>query len=321
VIVDRLTKTAHFLPIKIDYWPPQYAEKYIAEIMRLHGIPKTIVYDRGPQFTTHFWVHLDKGLGTNLIHSTAYHPHIDGQTERVNAILEDMLRACVLSSRGSWESWLPLAEFAYNNSYQESINMAPFEALYGRKYRTPLNWVKLGERRYYGIDFVEETGKKVHIIQQNMRAAQSRQKSYADIRRRPLVFEVGDYVYLKVTPMKKKRFGVRRKLAARFVGPYKILERRGPVAYKLELPETMSTIFPIFYVSHLKRCLRIPKERIEPRGIKLKSDLVYREQPVRVLDTKEHATQNSVVKTYKIQWSHHDEGDATWETGEYIKCL
>jgi hypothetical protein len=199
VIVDRLIKIAHFLPIKIDYRPPQCVEKYIVEIVRLHGIPKTIVSDRGSQFTAHFWEHLHKGLETSLIRSTVYHPQTDGQTERVNAVLEDMLRACVLSSRGSWESWLPLAEFAYNNSYQESIKMAPFEALYGRKCRTPLNWIEPGERRYYGIDFVEEAEKKVHIIQQNMKATQSHQKSYADRRRRPLVFEVGDYVYLKVS--------------------------------------------------------------------------------------------------------------------------
>jgi hypothetical protein len=111
--------------------------------------------------------------------------------------------------------------------------MAPFEALYGRKCRTPLNWIGPGERRFYGIDFVEEAKKKVHIIQQNMRATQSRYKSYADKRRRPLKFEVGDYVYLKVTPMKKKRFGIKKKLAARFVGPYKIIEKKGPVAFKL----------------------------------------------------------------------------------------
>jgi hypothetical protein len=225
-----------------------------------------------------------------------------------------MLRAYVLSSRGSWESWLPLAEFAYNNSYQESIKIAPFKALYGRKCRTPLNWVEPRERRYYGFEFVEENEKKVHIIQQNMKAAQSRHKSYAE-----LVFEVGDCVYLKVTPMKKKWFGVRRKLATRFIRPYKILERRGPVAYKLELPETISIVFLVFQVTHLKKCLRVPVKRIEPRGIKLKSNLVYREQPVRVLDTKECATRNSMVKTYKIQWSHHDEGDATWETGEYLQ--
>jgi hypothetical protein len=138
--------------------------------------------------------------------------------------------------------------------------MTPFEALYGRKCRTPLNWIELGERRYYGIDFVEEAEKKVHIIQQNMKAAQSHQKSYAYRRRRPLVFEVGDYVYLKVTPMKKKWFGVRRQLAARFVGLYKILEKRGPVAYKLELPEAMSVVFLVFHVSQLKKCLRVPKK-------------------------------------------------------------
>jgi hypothetical protein len=180
VIVDRLMKTAHFLAVKTSYRSPQYAEKYIAEIVRLHGIPKTIVSDRGSQFTAHFWEHLHKGLETSLIHSTAYHPQTDDQTKRVNAVLEDMLRACVLSSRGSWESWLPLAEFTYNNSYQESIKIVPFEALYGRKCRTPLNCIEPGERRYYGIDFVEEAKKKVYIIQQNIKAAQSRQKSYAD---------------------------------------------------------------------------------------------------------------------------------------------
>jgi RNA recognition motif-containing protein len=115
-----------------------------------------------------------------------------------------MLRACVLFFKGSWESWLPLVEFAYNNSYQKSIKIAPFKALYGRKCRTPLNWIKPGERRYYGINFIDGAEKKVHIIQQNTKATQSRQKSYMDRRRRSLVFEVGDYVYLKVTPMKKK---------------------------------------------------------------------------------------------------------------------
>ena len=152
----------------------------------------------------------------------------------MNQILEDMLRACVISSKGSWEKWLPLAEFSYNNSYQESIKMAPFEALYGHKYRTPLNWIELGERRYYGIDFVTEAEEQVHVIQQHMKAAQSRQKSYADKRRRPLTFEVGDYVYLKVLPMRGvQRFGVKRKLAPRYVGPYKIIERKGNVTYKL----------------------------------------------------------------------------------------
>jgi len=176
---------------------------YLAEIVKVHGIPKTIISDRGPQFTAHFWERMHKSLGTSLVRSTAYHPQTSGQTERLNQVLVDMLRACVLSSKGSWESWLPLAEFSHNNSYQESIKMALFEALYGQKCRTRLNWIEPSERRYYDINFVIDAEKKVQIIQQHMRAAQSRQKSYADKRRRPLKFNVGDYVYLKVTPMKK----------------------------------------------------------------------------------------------------------------------
>jgi len=131
VIIDRLTKSAHFIPVKTRYRPPKYADFYLAEIVKLHGIPKTIISDRGPQFTAHFWERMHKSLGTSLIRSTAYHPQTSRQTEELNQVREDMLRACVLSSRGSWESWLPLAEFSYNNSYQESIKMAPFEALYG----------------------------------------------------------------------------------------------------------------------------------------------------------------------------------------------
>ena len=156
MIVDRLTKSAHFIPVRTNYRPHEYVELYISHIVRLHGVPRTIVSNRGPQFTFHFWEHLHKMLGTNLVRSSTYHPQTSRQTEHVNQILEDMLRACVISSKGSWEKWLPLAEFSYNNSYQESIKMAPFEALYGRKCRTPLNWVEPEERRYYGIDFVKE---------------------------------------------------------------------------------------------------------------------------------------------------------------------
>jgi len=320
VIVDRLTKSAHFILVKNSYRPPEYADLYMAEMVKLHGISKTIISDSGPQFTAHFWKRMHKSLWTSLVRNTTYNPQTSGQTERLNQVLEDMLRDCVLSSRGSWESWLPLAEFSYNNSYQESIKMAPFEALYGRKCRTLLNWAECGERRYYGIDFVNDAEKKEQMIQQHMRATQSRQKSYADKRRRPLEFNVGDYVYLKVTPMKKvQRFRVRSKLAPRYVRPYQIKERKGPVAYKVQLPEELSSIFPVFHVSQLRKCLKVPEQRIEPRGIKIKADLEYKEQPVGIVDTKERVTRNRVVKTYKVVWSHHDDRDATWETEDYQK--
>jgi hypothetical protein len=250
VIVDRLTKVAHFLPVKTSYTARQYAQLYLDRIVSLHGIPKTIISDRGAQFIARFWEQFHAALGTQLIRSSAYHPQTDGQTERINQILEDMPRACVLSYSKKWDECLPLAEFSYNNSYQESIKMAPFEALYGRRCRTPLNWSEAGERNFFGPDMVSEAEDQVRLIQANLKAAQYRQKSYADKRRWPLIFEVGDRVYLRVSPMKGvQRFGVRGKLAPRYVGPFPIVERCGPVAYRVELPPHLSAVHNIFHVS------------------------------------------------------------------------
>jgi hypothetical protein len=166
--------------------------------------------------------------------------------------------------------------------------MAPFEALYGRKCRTPLNWVEVGERRYYGIDFVKEAEEQVHTIKIHMAAAQSRQKSYVDCHRKPIEFEVRDFVYLKVSPMKSvQRFGVKRKLAPRYVGPFQIIGKSGAIAYKIQLPPEMSAIFNVFHVSQLKKCLRVPEERVSLGDIKLESDLTYEEKPIHVIDTKE----------------------------------
>ena len=171
-------------------------------IVSLHGVPKTIISDRGTQFIARFWEHFHAALGTQLIRSSAYHPQTDGQTERINQILEDMLRACALTYSQKWDECLPLAEFAYNNSYQESTRMAPFEALYGRKCRTPLNWSEVGERNFFGPDIVCEAEEQVWVIQKNLKIAKSRQKSYADKKRRSVLFQAGDYVYLRVSPMK-----------------------------------------------------------------------------------------------------------------------
>jgi transposase InsO family protein len=164
VIVDRLTKSAHFIPVKTDYRASRYAEIYVARIMSLHGIPKTIVTDRGTQFVSQFWKQFQKSLGTKLLYSTAYHSQTGGQTERVNQILKDMLRSCALTYQDQWDECLPLAEFSYNNSYQESIKMAPFEALYGYRCRTLLNWSEPRERWFYGVDLVKKTEEKVMQI-------------------------------------------------------------------------------------------------------------------------------------------------------------
>jgi hypothetical protein len=196
VIVDHFTKLAHFIPIATTFGVGQYAELYISHIVRYHGIPKTIISDRGSIFVAHFWEQLHECLGTHLIRSSAYHPQIDGQTERVNQIIKDMLRACVMTDGLKWDKHLPLAEFSYNNSYQESIKMSPFEALYGRPCRTPLSWYESGERVIFGPNIVTEAEEKVKQIKANILAAQTRQKIYTDKRRRPLEFEVGDHVYL-----------------------------------------------------------------------------------------------------------------------------
>jgi len=140
VVVDRLTKSAHFIPVKTNYTAQKYAEVYIAEIVRLHGVPTSIISDRDPKFTSHFWQALQEALGTKLRLSSAYHPQTDGQSERTIQTMEDLLRACVLDYQGSWDELLPLIEFTYNNSFHTSIGMAPYEALYGRKCRTPLCW-------------------------------------------------------------------------------------------------------------------------------------------------------------------------------------
>jgi hypothetical protein len=237
VIVDRLTKVAHFVPVKTTYSVPQLAELYMSRIVCLHGVPKKVVSDRGTQFTSKFWERLHETLDTQLRFSFAYHPQTDGQTERVNQILEDMLRACALRYGRSWDKSLSYAEFSYNNNYQESLKMAPFEMLYGRRCRTSLFWSETRERKVFGPDILQEAEKQVRMVRENLRVAQLRQKSYADHRRRYLSFEVGDFVYLKVSPMRGLHcFKVRGKLAPRFIGPVKILEKRGEVAYQLEVP-------------------------------------------------------------------------------------
>jgi hypothetical protein len=256
VIVDCLTKVAHFIPVKTMYPVSRLAELYVENILKLHGAPRSIVSDRGPQFTVKFWQSLHKSLGTQLDYSTALHPQTDGQTERVNQILEDLLRACVLAYGSVWEKSLSYAEFTYNNSHQASLRMSPFEALYGRKCRTPLMWSETGERSYFGLDSIIEAEENVAKIRENLKIAQSRQESYADKRRRDLSFEVGDHVYLKVSPLRgTKRFHVNRKLAPRFVGPYPIIQRIGGLAYKLKLPEELAGVHPVFHVSQLRKCL------------------------------------------------------------------
>jgi hypothetical protein len=222
-IADRLTKVAHFIPVRTTYTGAKLAELYMSRIVCLHGVPKKIVSDRGTQFTSRFSEKLHESLDT---------------------------RACALKHGGSWDKSLPYTEFSYNNNYQASLKMAPFEALYGRKCRTPLYWSQTGESQLFGTDIVKEAERQVQIIRENLRTARSRQQSYADGKRRDVVFQEGDYVYLKVSPIRGlHRFKVKGKLSPRFIGPFKILERVGDVAYRLELPNQLSGVHDVFHIS------------------------------------------------------------------------
>jgi hypothetical protein len=195
-------------------------------------------------------------MDTRLNFSLAYHPQTDGQTERVNQILEDMLRACALKDSKSWDKCLPYAEFSYNNSYQKSLKMSSFKVLYGRKCRTPLFWNEPGENQVFGPEILREAERQVQVVRENLQLAQSRQNSYTYHRRRKLSFEVSDFVYLKVSPMRALyHFKIRGKLASSYIGPFKILEQRGEIAYQLELPPQLSDMHDGFHVSQLRKCL------------------------------------------------------------------
>jgi hypothetical protein len=264
---------------------------------------------------------LHEALDTQLHFSSAYHPQTDGQIERVNQILEDMLRACALQYGRSWDKSLSYAEFSYNNSYQESLKMAPFEMLYGQRCRTPLFWNETREQKVFGPDVLEEAEKQVRMVRENLRVTQSRQKSYTNYRRRELSFVVGDFVYLKVSPMRGLCcFKVQGKITPRFIGPFKILEKRGEVAYQLELPPQLSDVHDVFHVSQLKKCLCVLEEQIPMEDLDAKEDLSYQEHPVRILETSERVTQNKRIKMCKVQWSHHTEEEATWERKEELKA-
>jgi hypothetical protein len=206
---------------------------------------------------------------------------------------------------------LPSVEFSYNNSYQESLKMALFEALYGHCCYTLLNWIETGEKAIFGLDLIDEAEAMVNHIQDNFKATMSCQESYAKKRRRPLDFEVGDHIYLRVLPMKGlKRFGMKGKLAPRYIGPFPILEKCGPMAYKLELPPFLEGVHDIFHVPLLKKCLKAPVNVVLLELTLLEADLTYPKHQIKILDQKDHLTRHKTIKFFKVQWSNHLEEEA-----------
>ncbi|GJY33324.1 putative reverse transcriptase domain-containing protein [Tanacetum coccineum] len=275
VIVDRLTKSVHFIPTRETDSMETITRLYIKEIISRHGMTISIISDRDSHFTSRFWQSLQSALGTQLDMSTAYHPETDGQSERTIQTLEDMLRACVIDFGKGWEKHLPLVEFSYNNSYHASIKAAPFEALYGRKCRSPIYWVEVRDIQLTGPEIVHETTKKIVQIRQRLQAARDRQRSYANIRWKPLEFQVGDRVMLKVSPL----------------------------AYKLKLPEELSNVHNTFHFSNLKKCLSDESLIILMKELRLDDKLNFMEEPVEIMDREVKQLKQSRIPMVKVRWN------------------
>ncbi|GJR62701.1 putative reverse transcriptase domain-containing protein [Tanacetum coccineum] len=261
---------------KLYWWPNIKAEiatyetdtmeklmrQYLKEVVLRHGVPVLIISNRDSKFTSHFW-------------------------KSLNEALEDMLRACVMDFGKGWDRHLPLIEFSYNNSYHTSIKAAPFEALYGRKCRSPICWAEVGDAQLTGPEIVRETTEKIIQIKNRLQASHDRQRSYADKRRKPLEFQVGDKVMLKVSPWKGViRFGKRGKLNPRYIGPFKILAKVGTVAYRLELPEKLSRVHSTFHVLNLKKCLSDEPLAIPLDEITSNDSSNFIEEPIKLWTAK-----------------------------------
>ncbi|KAK1441182.1 hypothetical protein QVD17_07022 [Tagetes erecta] len=307
-------------PLEIPQWKWEHITMDL-----LTKLPRTargfdsiwVVVDRDARFTSHFWQGFQEQIGTKLLLSTAYHPQTDGQSERTIQTLEDMLRACIIDFGGSWDTHLPLVEFLYNNSYHSSIGMPPYELLYGRKCRTPVCWGEVGPRELAHRDIVTITNEKINLVQARLKAAQDRQKSYMDKRRRPIEFQVGDFVMLKVSSWKGViRFRKRGKLSPRFIGPFKIIARVGQVAYRLELPDELSGIHNTFHVSYLRKCLTDETAYVPLDEIEIDSKLNYVARPITILDHKVKNLINKDVVQVKVKWEHRKGSDTTWESEE-----
>ncbi|GJS91803.1 putative reverse transcriptase domain-containing protein [Tanacetum coccineum] len=301
VIVDRLTKSAIFMPMRETDPMDKLARMYLKEVVTKHGIPVSIICDRDPRFASNFWKSLQKALGTSLDMSTAYHPQTDGQSERTIQTLEDMLRACVIDFGNGWVKHLPLVEFSYNNSYHASIKAAPFEALYGRKCRSPVCWAEVGQVQLTGPELVQETMERIIQIKQRIQTARDRQKSYADLKRKPMEFQVRDKVMLKVSPWKGVvHFGKRGKLNRRYVGPFKVLKKVGAVSYKLELPQELIRVHNMFHVSNLKKCYSDDPLVVPLEGLQVDDKLHFVEEPVEIMDRKVKQLRRSRVLIVKV---------------------
>lgn len=310
VVVDKLTKYAHFIPLRHPYTASKVVELFVDNIYRLHSMPAALISDRDPVFTSQFWRAVFQATGTQLKMSTANHPETDGQTERVNQSVECYLRCFISDHPQHWSKWLSLCEFWYNTKWHSSLGKSPFELLYGRK------------PRYFGITASDQVASSdieqwlaerevvMASARQHFLRMQQRMKFQADKNRHERVFAVGDEVFLRLQPYIQS-FVVKRanhKLAFNFFGPYKIVERIGEVAYKLELPPT-SRVHPVFHVSQLKPCIG-PHQQVLSQ-LPPSTDIF--QIPVAVLGQRVRQAGFRTVPQALVHWSGMPEDQATWE--------
>jgi hypothetical protein len=296
-------------PLKHPYTAPQVARVFVDSVVKLHGMPRSITSDRDCIFTSHFWKLLFKTLGTKLNYTTAYHPQTDGQSERVNQCLEMFLRCMIQDSPKEWRKWLPMAEFWYNSSEHTSIGCSPFKALYGHE----PNLGAIPELASVGDTSVAEVltdrSTQIDLLKKNLQAAQARMKLFADRKRTERVFQVGEMVLLKLQPYAQATVINRPypKLAYKYFGPYKILDKVGQVSYRLELP-VGTKVHNVFHISQLKE---------------FRADYtpVFAELPkLPALDARRLVKKgNAALPQVRIKWRNLPDDAATWEDWTTLK--
>ena len=311
VVVDRLTKYAHFIKIKHPFTAPEIAQLFVQGVIKLHGFPRTIVSDRDKVFTSLFWKELFKLSGSKLCFSTAYHPQTDGQTEATNRSMETYLRCYAGDKPKTWAKFLDWAELSYNTSYHSTLQMSSFKALYGREPPTLLRYEN-GSTANAELELqLKERDQMLDVIKEQLQRSQQLMKQRADTRRREVDFEVGDKVLVKLRPYRQRSMAKRinEKLSARFYGPFEILAKVGRVAYKLKLPED-AKIHPTFHVSQLKKVVGEPGETvaIPPQ---MTSEGVLETEPAAVVQERKNGKTGK--EEVLIKWKGLPSHDCTWE--------
>ncbi|GJY60282.1 putative reverse transcriptase domain-containing protein [Tanacetum coccineum] len=294
--------------------------QYLKEVVSRHRVSVLIISDRDGIFASHFCRSLHKALGTRLNMSITYHLQTDGQCERTIQTMEHTLRVCVLDFEKGWDRHLSLVEFSYNNSYHTSIKATPFKALHERKYWSPICWAKVEDSQIIGPEIIHETTEKIIQIKSRIQAARDCQKSYADVRRKPFEFQVGDKVMLQVSPWKGViHFGKRGKLNPRYIGLFNILTKVRTVAYRLELPEQLSRVHSTFYVSNMKKCLSDETLAIPLGEIQIDDKLHFIEEPVKIIDREVKRLKQSCIPIVKVHWNSKRGPEFTWKREDQMQ--